>query len=66
MRRWRIVSKTAIILMRLSREHRIIIDESFNVRKGAEITADVDPSDAASNVEILFDLRNFRVNSDVS
>ena len=44
----------------------MVVDDKYNVYKGLQITPDVDPEDKRSSVEILFNLRSFRAQSDVS
>ena len=43
----------------------MVVDDKYNVYKGLQITPDVDPEDKRSSVEILFNLRSFRAQSDV-
>ena len=64
MRLWRGIYRISILSLRLWRAHRIIIDESFNIKRGSQITED--HLNGSSNIQVLFDLRSFRANSDVS
>ena len=54
-----------VLINRFVRDHRMVVDDKYNVFKGSQITPDVDPEDKRSSVEILFNLRSFRVQSDV-
>ena len=64
--KWRVISKMVVLLNRLMRDHRTVVDDKYNVYKGLQITPDVDPEDKRSSVEIMFNLRSFRAQSDVS
>jgi len=63
--KWRVVSKMVVLLNRFMRDHRMVVDDKYNVYKGSQITPDVDPEDKRSSVEILFNLRSFRAQSDM-